>query len=70
MSRRTLGRPKPGRLLEDLHIESVDLEGQGVAHFQGKVVFVAGALTGERLSAHVLRERPSYIKAQIASIHR
>ena len=70
MSRRTLGRPKPGRLLEDLHIESVDLEGQGVAHFQGKVVFVAGALTGERLSAHVLRERPSYIKAQIARIHR
>lgn len=70
MSRRTLGPPKPGRLLEDLAIESVDLEGQGVAHFQGKVVFVAGALTGERLSAHVLRERPSYIKAQIASIHR
>ncbi|MFZ9082016.1 MAG: 23S rRNA (uracil(1939)-C(5))-methyltransferase RlmD [Burkholderiaceae bacterium] len=69
MSRRTLGPPKPGRLLEDLAIESVDLEGQGVAHFEGKVVFVAGALTGERLSAHVLRERPSYIKAQIASIH-
>jgi 23S rRNA (uracil1939-C5)-methyltransferase len=70
MSRRTLGPPKPGRLLQGLAIESVDLEGQGVAHSEGKVVFVAGALTGERLDAHVLRERPSYIKAQIAHIHR
>lgn len=70
MSRRTLGPPKPGRLLENLHIESVDLEGQGVAHFEGKVVFVAGALTGERLDAHVLRERPSYIKAQMATLRR
>ena len=70
MGRRTLGAPRPGRLIAGLEIESVDLEAQGIAHHDGKVVFVAGALAGERVDAQVLRERPSYIKAQAVAWHR
>jgi len=43
-----------------LEIESLDLEGRGVARRDGKVVFVAGALPGERALVRVLRSRPSY----------
>lgn len=69
MGRRTIGAPKLGRTLSRLHVESVDLEAQGIAHIEGKVVFVAGALVGESVDVQVLRERPSYIKAQAVAWH-
>lgn len=46
-----------------LEIESLDLEGQGVAHFDGKVIFVEGALPGEIVEAEVTRRKKSYDKA-------
>jgi 23S rRNA (uracil1939-C5)-methyltransferase len=46
-----------------LDIESLDLEGQGIAHRDGKVVFVEGALPGERVVARITRRKPSYDKA-------
>ncbi len=70
MGRRTLGRPTPGRRIERVSIESVDLEGQGVAHLpEGKVAFISGALAGEVVDIQVLRERPSYVKAQAVAWH-
>ncbi|MFT0532366.1 23S rRNA (uracil(1939)-C(5))-methyltransferase RlmD [Castellaniella hirudinis] len=53
-----------------LDIESLDLDGQGIAHHDGKVVFVDGALTGERVVARVTRRKPSYDKAQAETILR
>lgn len=49
-------------------IESVDLEGQGIAHHEGKVVFVAGGLTGERVEAQISRTRSTYDKASVTRI--
>ncbi len=49
-------------------IESVDLEGQGIAHHDGKVVFVAGGLTGERVQAQISRTRTTYDKASVIRI--
>ena len=49
--------PVPDVLLP-LQVESLDLEGQGVAHHDGKVVFVSGALPGER-GVHGLAPRLS-----------
>jgi len=69
VGKRTLGARRPGRRIEGLLIESVDLEAQGIARYEGKVVFVAGALVGERVDAEVLRERPSYVKAQAVQWH-
>ena len=46
--------------LIELAIESLDLEGRGIAHRDGKVIFVAGALPGERVRAQLRRSKPSY----------
>jgi 23S rRNA (uracil1939-C5)-methyltransferase len=53
---------------EVLLIESLDHEGRGVAHRDGKAVFVDGALTGERVEAEIYRKRPSYEQAQVTRI--
>jgi 23S rRNA (uracil1939-C5)-methyltransferase len=46
---------------EWLTIESLDLEGQGVAHrADGKVVFVEGALPGERVQAAIGRRKANW----------
>lgn len=51
-----------------LFIESVDHEARGVAHHEGKVIFVEGALVGERVSAHIVKRRPSYDLAETVDV--
>lgn len=51
-----------------LDIESIDLEGQGVAHLDGKVHFVEGALTGETVVAEVVKSKPSYARARAVQV--
>jgi len=46
--------------MNTLRIESLDQEGRGVAHRDGKVVFVEGALPGEEVIASVYRKKPSF----------
>lgn len=41
-------------------IESLDQNGRGVTHVDGKVVFVEGALTGELVEVESYRRKPSY----------
>lgn len=41
-------------------IESLDHEGRGVTHVDGKVVFVEGALAGERVELETYRRKPKY----------
>ena len=41
-------------------IESLDQEGRGIAHVDGKVVFVEGALPGERVELVVRKRKPTY----------
>jgi 23S rRNA (uracil1939-C5)-methyltransferase len=54
----------PDSSLPQLDIESLDLDGQGIAHHEGKVVFVDGALPGERVLARLGRRKRSYDKAR------
>jgi len=51
-------------------IESLDQEGRGVARFEGKVIFIEGALTGEVVSYRSYRKKPSYELAQVTQIHK
>ena len=51
-------------------IESLDHEGRGVTHADGKVVFVEGALPGEKVEYSVYRSRPSYELAEVGRILR
>ena len=53
-----------------LDIESLDLEARGIARLDGKVVFVEGALPGERVLAAVVRRKPSYEIARTTSVLR
>ena len=51
-------------------IESLDQEGRGVAHFDGKVIFIEGALPGEIVSYASYRKKPAFEQAQVATIFR
>jgi 23S rRNA (uracil1939-C5)-methyltransferase len=51
-------------------IESLDREGRGVTHVEGKAVFVDGAIPGERVEYKVRREKASYDVATAARIVR
>jgi len=55
---------------ESFDIESLDLEARGVAHRDGKVVFVEGALPGERVLARVTRRKPSFDVAALDRVIR
>ena len=57
-------------ILLSLDVESLDLEGQGIAHHEGKVVFIEGALPGERVLARVTRRKPSFDKAKVERVLR
>lgn len=57
-------------------IESLDMEGRGVGHLDnedgtpGKVIFVEGALPGERVSFQSFRRKPKWEAATLTALHR
>ena len=51
-----------------LEIESVDHEARGVAHIDGKVIFVDGALPGETVIASPYRKKSKYENAQLITV--
>ena len=54
-----------------LEVESLDLEGQGVAHrADGKVVFIEGALPGERVRVNVARRKNNWEQGQMSALLR
>ena len=58
-----------------LEVESLDLDGQGVAHRNdgegsGKVVFIEGALPTERVQANVFRKKNQWEQGQVSAIAR
>ena len=54
-----------------LHVESLDMDAQGIAHrTDGKVVFIEGALPFELVTANVYRKKASFEKAMVMAIHR
>lgn len=51
-------------------IESLDHEGRGVTHVEGKAIFVEGALPGEVVEYSSYRKKPSYELAQVTQVRR
>jgi 23S rRNA (uracil1939-C5)-methyltransferase len=68
MARSASRRTVPLGPEESLLITSVDLEAKGVAHRDGKVVFVEGALPGERVTVQVTRSKASFDVAKLISV--
>ncbi|MDD2701622.1 MAG: 23S rRNA (uracil(1939)-C(5))-methyltransferase RlmD [Sideroxydans sp.] len=48
-------------------IESIDQEGRGIAHHEGKVIFIEGALPGEQATYSSYRKKPSFEMAVATS---
>ncbi len=51
-------------------VESIDQEGRGIAHSEGKVIFIEGAITGERVTYSPYRRKPTFENAQLGEILR
>ncbi|HUW49698.1 MAG TPA: TRAM domain-containing protein, partial [Sulfuricella sp.] len=49
-------------------IESLDHEGRGVAHVEGKTIFIEGALPGEIVEYSTFKKKPSYEQATATKI--
>ncbi|MGH2954477.1 MAG: class I SAM-dependent RNA methyltransferase [Solirubrobacterales bacterium] len=62
-------RPRPGAELE-LEIDSLAQGGRGVARADGFVVFVAGALPGDRVRARLTRSKRDYGEARAVELLR
>ena len=68
MSRRRYRKQKlPSEPIE-LEITSISHEGRGVAHRDGKVAFVDGALSGETVTAQWVRKRSSFDEFKSVSV--
>lgn len=63
-----MSRSKPEPLRETLAIESAAHDGRGIAHVEGKVVFVSGALPGERVVALRRPKRRGFDEATAVEI--
>ncbi|HKO89036.1 MAG TPA: 23S rRNA (uracil(1939)-C(5))-methyltransferase RlmD [Burkholderiales bacterium] len=51
-------------------IESLDREGRGVAHVEGKAIFIEGALPGEEVEYSSYRKKANYEQAQTVRVLR
>lgn len=49
-------------------IESLDHEGRGIAHVDGKVIFIEGGLPGEEVEFSSFRKKPSYEQATMTQV--
>ncbi|HEX4719528.1 MAG TPA: 23S rRNA (uracil(1939)-C(5))-methyltransferase RlmD [Thermoleophilaceae bacterium] len=66
-SRPATARPKPGTELE-LVVDDFAFGGAGVARLDGYVVFVRGAVPGDRVLARVTRSKRDYAEAILADV--
>ncbi|MGD8177031.1 23S rRNA (uracil(1939)-C(5))-methyltransferase RlmD [Marinimicrobium sp. ARAG 43.8] len=58
-------RFKPVILPEPVTIERLSHDGRGIAHWQGKTMFVVGGLPGERVDVRLVAEQTRFTEAQV-----
>jgi 23S rRNA (uracil1939-C5)-methyltransferase len=70
MARHARNRNKVPAILETKHatIESLDQEGRGVTHVDGKTIFIDGALPNEKVTYQSIRIKPSYEVANVVEV--
>lgn len=65
-----MGDTAPEKHVSGVLVESLDHEGRGIARAEGKVIFIEGALPGERVTYSSYRKKPSFELAQVMQIHK
>ncbi|MGZ8258731.1 MAG: 23S rRNA (uracil(1939)-C(5))-methyltransferase RlmD [Methylotenera sp.] len=70
MARRSRNRNQPPPIPEIKHafIESLDQEGRGVAHVEGKTIFIDGALPNEKVTYQSHRIKASFEVANVVEV--
>ncbi len=58
----------PKEIQAPVLIESLDQEGRGVAHLDGKTIFIDGALPTEKVTYQITRNKSTYAFANVAQI--
>ncbi|TYK65069.1 23S rRNA (uracil(1939)-C(5))-methyltransferase RlmD [Colwellia echini] len=53
-----------------VHIDKLDINGVGVARWQGKPIFIAGALPNEVAEVKVIEQKSKYARAKIIAINK
>lgn len=67
--RRDKGLIQPAeRKVFEYEVESLDMEGRGIARYDEKVAFIAGALPYETVRAEITRSKPNYDVAQVTEV--
>ncbi len=49
-------------------VDTLGIHGEGIAHVEGKTVFIRGALPGERVRAGIVFSRPTFCDARLISV--
>ena len=52
----------------ELNIESIGMDGEGVAKIDGIVIFVDGALLGEKIRAQIIEVKKSFARAKVIKV--
>ena len=53
----------------ELKIEDIDVNGNGISHYEGKTVFVHGGLPGEEITAEIIKDKKKLAVARIISVN-
>lgn len=59
---------KKGEILENIHVESMAAEGKCVAHHEGKVLFVEGAVPGDIADVQVTKIKNNFLEGKSVSV--
>ncbi len=71
MARRRRNRSReavPVEISPPIMVESLDQEGRGVAHVDGKAIFIDGALPKEKVTYQITRNKADYAFASVAEV--
>ncbi len=65
---RNRAKQAPAEISPPIIVESLDQEGRGVAHVDGKAIFIDGALPKEKVTYQVTRSKEDYAFANVAEV--
>jgi 23S rRNA (uracil1939-C5)-methyltransferase len=66
--KRNQAKNVPSEICPPVLIESLDQEGRGVAHVDGKAIFIDGALPTEKVTYQVTRRKDNYAFANVVEV--